>query len=212
MCRGLRTGRYMRRLLTILGAALFVAGCPCPGQTSATACPGVTEIKGGLNATQQESPDGQLIACLIDYQEDSAHAYTGVFLVRNGASRLLKSYLDAGPGGSVAWSPDSRKFAITWASANAGSVWSVDIFTASTGIWKTLGTEAGRGLLLQYQCNPKRDKDLISVQWGRWISADEAIVEVSIDPIAALCRRAGLMDPVKFRVRVPSGAVIRREP
>jgi hypothetical protein len=202
----------MRRLTPILGVALIIAGCVCRGQTPPTVCPGVTEIKGGLNAILQASPDGQLVACLVDYQENSVHTYTGVFLVRNGAPRLLKTYVDAGPSGPLAWSPDSRKLAVTWTTGGPGGIRSVDIFIASTGIWKTLGPEAGRGLLLLYQCNPKRDRDLISMQWSRWISSEEGVIEVSIDPIAALCRRGGIMDPVKFQVRVPSGVVIKREP
>jgi hypothetical protein len=205
-------GRHMRRLSPILDVALLVAACACRGQSPTKACPGVAEIKGGLNTIVQKSPDGQFLACLVDYGENSFHTYTGVFLVRNGAVRLLKSYVDAGPSGPLSWSPDSQKFEVTWTSGTPGGTRSVDIFTASTGGWKTLGLDAGRGLLLQYQCNPKRDKDLISIQWGHWISAEEAIIEVSIDPITALCRREGMMDPVKFRVRVPSGLVIKREP
>jgi len=153
-----------------------------------------------------------LTACLVDYKETDSHTYTGAYLVRNGTTRMLKTYLDTGPSGPVAWSPDSRKFAVTLASGGPGGIRSIDVFNVSTGAWKVLGADSGRSLLQLYECNPQKEKDLISMQWVKWTSVDEAEIEVSIDPIAALCRREGIMDPVKFRVKVPAGLVVSRQP
>jgi len=202
----------MRRLQTTLGVALILSAGLCYGQLQPLSCPGVSGIKDGLNTIVAQSPDGHLIACLIDYKETDSHTYTGAYLVRNGTPRLLKTYLDAGPSGPVAWSPDSRMFAVTLTSGRPGGIRSIDIFNVSTGAWKVLGSDAGRSLLQMYECNSQKGKDLISMQWVQWTSADDAVIEVSIDPIAALCRREGIMDPVKFRVKVPTGVVVNREP
>lgn len=206
------SGSPMRRLRTILGLALTLSAVDSFGQPAPLGCPGVTAIPGAINALVEPSPAGHLIACLIDYKDTDTHTYTGAYLVRNGMPRLLKTYVDAGPSGPVSWSPDSRRFAVTWAAGSPGGLGSTDIFDANTGIWKALGLEAGRSLLIPYACNINKGNRFISMKWDKWVSSEEAVIEVSVDPIAALCRKEGIMDPVRFRVRVPSGAVISREP
>ena len=120
----------MRRLQTITAIVLALPAGLCFAQSQPSSCPGVQSIKNGLNMFVAPSPDGHLVACLIDYQETDAHTFTGAYLVRNGTPRMLKTYLDAGPSGPVAWSPDSRRFAVTVASGRPAGVRSVDIFTS----------------------------------------------------------------------------------
>ena len=196
----------------ILGVALTLSAGASLGQSPSPSCPGVTAIPGAINAIVQDSRAGDMIACLIDYKDTDTHTYTGAYLIRNGTARLLKTYLDAGPSGPVSWSPDSMRFAVTWTGGGPGGLASIDVFEINTGKWRTLGLEAGRSLLLQYACNSNKGNRLVSQKWVRWISSEEGIIEVSVDPISALCQKEGIMDPVKFRVRVPSGAVITREP
>jgi hypothetical protein len=202
----------MRRLPKIFGVIAILWTSGCLGQHQSLNCPGVTAIKDALNAISEPSPDALLTACLVDYKETETHTYTGVFLVRSGTPRLLKTYIDAGPSGSLAWSPGSRRFAVTLSSGGPAGIWSIDIFNSSTGAWKAVGEEAGHDLLQSYQCKINKERELISAKWDHWITSDEAVIQVSIDPIVALCQREGLMDPVKFRVRIPSGSIVNREP
>ena len=200
---------------TIAMSALL-AGLSLPGlygQQPQQRCATISEIQGGVNSIVAKAHgDDTLSACLVDFKVIDDRTYTGVYLVRNGKPRRLKTYIDAGASGPLIWSPDSSSFAVNWTRGGANGPWFVDIFNAKTGIWRTLHTEAGGEFVKAAGCDPLRQNDLVNIQMKEWPSVDMAVIEVSVDTVASSCKSDKIMTPARFKIRIPSGEIISREP